>query len=175
MGMDQQRSLSDMNFLQSLSIYFAWFIMVYMLVVITFYSAVMLISVIQLRREYKLDRDKSYSDYTADIYTKPVSIIVPDYNEEAGIVHSIRSLLSINYPVFEIVVVNDGSLDGTMERMIDHYDMKEIQKVIRKQVESKPIKKVYQSQVLPSLFLIDKDNGGKADALNAGLNFSHYP
>jgi cellulose synthase/poly-beta-1,6-N-acetylglucosamine synthase-like glycosyltransferase len=172
--MDQQRSKSVMN-LQDISIFFAWFIMVYMIIVISFYSVVMLISVIQLRKEYKLDREKSYSDYTEDIYTKPVSIIVPAFNEEAGIVHSIRSLLSINYPVFEIVVVNDGSSDRTMERLIEHYDMKEIQKVIRKQVESKSIKKVYQSQVLPSLFLIDKDNGGKADALNAGLNFSHYP
>lgn len=161
--------------LQNISIYFALFIMVYMIIVISFYSVVMLISVIQLRKEYKLDREKSFSDYTEDIFTKPVSIIVPAFNEEAGIVHSIRSLLSINYPVFEIVVVNDGSSDCTMERLIEHYDMKEIKKVIRRQVDSKPIKKVFQSRMLPSLFLIDKENGGKADALNAGLNFSHYP
>lgn len=161
--------------LQDISIYFALFITVYMIIVISFYSVVMLISVIQLRKEYKLDREKSFSDYTEDIFTKPVSIIVPAFNEEAGIVHSIRSLLSINYPVFEIVVVNDGSSDCTMERLIEQYDMKEIKKVIRRQVDSKPIKKVYQSRMLPSLFLIDKENGGKADALNAGLNFSHYP
>ncbi|MBS8262864.1 glycosyltransferase family 2 protein [Mesobacillus boroniphilus] len=161
--------------LQNISIYFALFIMMYMIIVISFYSVVMLISVIQLRKEYKLDREKSFSDYTEDIFTKPVSIIVPAFNEEAGIVHSIRSLLSINYPVFEIVVVNDGSSDCTMERLIEHYDMKEIKKVIRRQVDSKPIKKVFQSRMLPSLFLIDKENGGKADALNAGLNFSHYP
>ncbi|WLR54044.1 glycosyltransferase [Mesobacillus subterraneus] len=160
---------------QDISIYFAMFIMVYMVIVISFYSVVMLISVVQLRKEYKLNREKSFSDYTEDIHTKPVSIIVPAFNEEAGIIHSIRSLLSINYPVFEIIVVNDGSSDRTIERLIEHYDMKEIHKVIRRQVESKPIKKVYQSRMLPSLFLIDKDNGGKADALNAGLNFSHYP
>ena len=161
--------------LQDISVYFSWFILIYMLVVITFYSVVMLISVVQLRKEYRLDREKSFGDYAEDIYTKPVSIIVPAFNEEAGIVHSIRSLLSINYPVFEIIVVNDGSSDRTMERLIEQYDMKEIKKVIRRQVDSKPIKKVYQSQILPSLFLVDKDNGGKADALNAGLNFSHYP
>lgn len=159
----------------NLGIFFAWFIMIYMLIVISFYSVVMIVSVIQLRKEYKLDRIKNYSDYTEDLYTKPVSIIVPAYNEQAGIVHSIRSLLSINYPTFEIVVVNDGSQDNTVETLINHYDMREIHKVIRKQVDSKPIKKIYQSQSLPSLFLIDKDNGGKADALNAGLNFSHYP
>jgi cellulose synthase/poly-beta-1,6-N-acetylglucosamine synthase-like glycosyltransferase len=161
--------------LQDISFFFAWFIMVYMLIVITFYSVVMLISILQLRREYKLDREKTYSDYSEDLFTKPVSIIVPAYNEEAGIVHSIRSLLSIIYPVFEIVVVNDGSSDRTLESVIESYDMKEIQKVVRWQVDSKPIKRVYQSKILPSLYLIDKDNGGKADALNAGLNFSHYP
>jgi cellulose synthase/poly-beta-1,6-N-acetylglucosamine synthase-like glycosyltransferase len=161
--------------LQDIGVYFSWFILIYMLVVITFYSVVMLISVIQLRKEYRLDREKSFGDYAQDIYTKPVSIIVPAFNEEAGIVHSIRSLLSINYPVFEIIVVNDGSSDTTVDVLIEQYDMKEIKKVIRRQVHSKHIKKVYQSQLLPNLYLVDKDNGGKADALNAGLNFSHYP
>ncbi|WP_102261671.1 glycosyltransferase family 2 protein [Mesobacillus jeotgali] len=161
--------------LQDIGVYFSWFILIYMLVVISFYSIVMLISVIQLRKEYRLNREKSFGDYAEEIYTKPISIIVPAFNEEAGIVHSIRSLLSINYPVFEIIVVNDGSSDKTMDVLIEQYDMKEIKKVIRRQVNSKPIKKVYQSQILPNLFLVDKDNGGKADALNAGLNFSHYP
>ncbi|WNF23934.1 glycosyltransferase [Mesobacillus jeotgali] len=161
--------------LQDIGVYFSWFILIYMIVVITFYSVVMLISVIQLRKEYRLDREKSFGDYAEDIYTKPVSIIVPAFNEEAGIVHSIRSLLSINYPVFEIIVVNDGSSDRTVDVLIEQYEMKEIKKVIRRQVHSKHIKKVYQSQILPNLYLVDKDNGGKADALNTGLNFSHYP
>ncbi|NHM31847.1 glycosyltransferase family 2 protein [Bacillus sp. C11] len=155
--------------------YFGWFIAVYMVVVIAFYTVILVISSFQLRREYQLDRTRTYEDYTNEIYTKPVSIIVPAYNEEAGIVQSVRSLLSINYPVYEIVVVNDGSKDNTVKKVIEQYDMKEIQKVVRRQVDSKPIKKIYQSQILPNLFLIDKENGGKADALNAGLNFSHYP
>ncbi|NRD78259.1 glycosyltransferase family 2 protein [Bacillus sp. BRMEA1] len=154
---------------------FAWFIAIYMIIVILFYSVIMIISLLQLRREYHLERDQVYEDYMEDIYTKPVSILVPAYNEEAGIIQSVRSLLSINYPLFEVIVVNDGSTDHTCEKMIEHYQMKEISKVVRKQVESKPIKKIYQSSILTNLFLIDKENGGKADALNVGLNFSHYP
>lgn len=154
---------------------FVWFIAIYMGVVIVFYSIIMLISFFQLRKEYKLDRVQAFEDYMDDFYTKPVSIIVPAYNEEAGIVQSVRSLLSINYPTFEIIVVNDGSTDSTLDKMIAHYQMKEVQKVVRIQVKTKPMKKIYQSQVLPNLFLIDKENGGKADALNVGLNFSHYP
>lgn len=154
---------------------FVWFIAIYMGVVIVFYSIIMLISFFQLRKEYKLDRVQAFEDYMDDFYTRPVSIIVPAYNEEAGIVQSVRSLLSINYPTFEIIVVNDGSTDSTLDKMIAHYQMKEVQKAVRIQVKTKPMKKIYQSQVLPNLFLIDKENGGKADALNVGLNFSHYP
>ncbi|MDP4106831.1 MAG: glycosyltransferase [Bacillota bacterium] len=154
---------------------FVWFIAIYMGVVIVFYSVIMLISFFQLRKEYKLDRVQAFEDYMDDFYTKPVSIIVPAYNEEAGIVQSVRSLLSINYPTFEIIVVNDGSTDNTLDKMIAHYQMIEIKKVVRIQVKTKPMKRIYQSQVLPNLFLIDKENGGKADALNVGLNFSNYP
>jgi cellulose synthase/poly-beta-1,6-N-acetylglucosamine synthase-like glycosyltransferase len=154
---------------------FAWFIAVYMALVIGFYSIILIISTVQLRKEYQLDREQAYDDYLDEVYTKPVSIIVPAYNEEAGIVQSVRSLLSVNYPSFEVIVVNDGSTDGTLEKMIQQYDLREINKVVRKQVTTKPIKNIYQSTILPHLFLVDKENGGKADALNVGLNFSHYP
>ncbi|MED3562059.1 glycosyltransferase family 2 protein, partial [Bacillus xiapuensis] len=146
-----------------------------MIIVIGFYSIILIISMLQLQKEYQLDRDKAYEDYMDDFYSKPVSIIVPAFNEEAGVIHSVRSLLSVTYPTFEIIVVNDGSTDTTLQKKIEHYEMKEIKRVVRKQVQTKPIRKIYQSAILPNLFLIDKVNGGKADALNVGLNFSHYP
>ncbi|MBO0961580.1 glycosyltransferase family 2 protein [Neobacillus sp. MM2021_6] len=154
---------------------FASFIAGYMVLVIIFYTVFLFISMIQLRKEYQLDRIQVYDDYLEGIYTKPVSIIVPAFNEEAGIVHSVRSLLRVNYPIFEVIVVNDGSTDHTLKKMIDHYDMKEIQKVVRIQISTKAIGKIYQSARFANLFFIDKENGGKADALNVGLNFSHYP
>jgi cellulose synthase/poly-beta-1,6-N-acetylglucosamine synthase-like glycosyltransferase len=155
--------------------FFGWFIAVYMVIVIVFYSVILMISTFQLRKEYQLDRIQAYEDYMEEFNTRPVSIIVPAYNEEAGITQSVRSLLSVNYPTYEIIVVNDGSTDHTLKKMIDLYDMKEISRVVRKQVHTKPIKTIYQSSLLSNLFLIDKENGGKADALNVGLNFSHYP
>ncbi|MEH7081341.1 glycosyltransferase [Neobacillus drentensis] len=154
---------------------FAWFIAVYMVIVISFYSVILMISFFQLRKEYQLDRVQAYEDYSDEFYTKPVSIIVPAYNEEAGIIQSVRSLLSVDYPIFEVIVVNDGSTDQTLAKVMEHYDMKEIKKVVRRQVDTKPISRIYQSAILSNLFLIDKENGGKADALNVGLNFSHYP
>lgn len=154
---------------------FGWFIAVYMVIVIVFYSVILIISTIQLRKEYQLDRIQAYEDYMEEFNTRPVSIIVPAFNEEAGIIQSVRSLLSVNYPTYEIIVVNDGSTDQTLKKLIEHYEMKEISRVVRKQVHTKPIKTIYQSSILSNLFLVDKENGGKADALNVGLNFSHYP
>lgn len=161
--------------LDGLGLYFAWFIVIYMVVVISFYSFIFFISMLQLRKEYQLNSSQSFDEYTSEISMKPVSIIVPAYNEEPGIVQSVRSLLSINYPRYEIIVVNDGSTDQTMKKMIDQYEMVEISKVIRMQIKTEQIKKIYQSTILPELYMIDKKNGGKADALNVGLNFSHYP
>jgi len=159
----------------NIALFFGIFIAVYMVIIIVFYTAILLTSLLQLRREYQLNREQTFEDYVNELYTKPVSIIVPAYNEEAGIIQSIRSLLSINYPSYEIIVVNDGSRDNTLNKVIEYYDMKKIDKVIRKQVETKQIKGIYQSELLPKLYMIDKDNGGKADALNVGVNFSHFP
>ncbi|GKU81624.1 glycosyltransferase [Niallia sp. NCCP-28] len=157
------------------ALFFGIFIAVYMVIIIIFYTAILITSLLQLRREYQLNRDQTFEDYANELYTKPVSIIVPAYNEEAGIIQSIRSLLSINYPIYEIIVVNDGSKDSTLNKVIECYDMKKIDKVIRKQVETKTVKGIYQSTLLPKLYMIDKVNGGKADALNVGLNFSNFP
>ncbi|HZG70554.1 MAG TPA: glycosyltransferase family 2 protein, partial [Chondromyces sp.] len=112
-------------------------------------------------------------------FTIPLSIIVPAYNEQAGIVGSVRSLIGgMQYPLYEVIVVNDGSKDATLQKMIDEFNMEEVsQKVIRSRgrLQSKKVKAVYQSITYPYLLLIDKENGGKADALNAGINLSRYP
>lgn len=129
----------------------------------------------QLRKQYRLNKEDIEEDYIDAIYSKPVSIIVPAYNEEIGIVNNIHSLLSLRYPETEIVVVNDGSTDETQRTVIKHFQMKPIQKIVREQLSTEPILNIYQSQVHPNLLLVEKENGGKADALNAGINISKYP
>ncbi len=107
-------------------------------------------------------------------YAPPVSIIVPAYNEEATIVASVRSFLALQYPLFEIVVVNDGSKDRTIEVLREEFDLLESDWPVRIQLETQPIWAVYASQT-ERLILIDKENGGKADALNAGICAANYP
>jgi cellulose synthase/poly-beta-1,6-N-acetylglucosamine synthase-like glycosyltransferase len=107
--------------------------------------------------------------------TPPVSMLLPAYNEQAGIVESVHSLLALRYPEHEVVVVNDGSTDATLERMTEAFDLIPVQKALRDSVTTRPIRGTYVSRRDPQLWLIDKENGGKSDALNAGLSAARYP
>lgn len=113
---------------------------------------------------------KSYSHYQP-----PVSIIVPAYNEERTIVSSVRSLLRLGYPEFEILVVNDGSTDGTLDAVVRAFSLVDFPEAYRNRLDTAPVRKVYASPTQGRVRLIDKDNGGKADALNAGINCARYP
>ncbi|RMH61640.1 MAG: glycosyltransferase family 2 protein [Zetaproteobacteria bacterium] len=105
----------------------------------------------------------------------PISVLVPAYNEEVTIVSSIQSMLALDYPEHEVVVVNDGSSDDTLRVVREAFAMEEIPEPYWQRIETKPVRAIYRSSVFPNLCLVDKENGGKADALNAGINVSRYP
>jgi cellulose synthase/poly-beta-1,6-N-acetylglucosamine synthase-like glycosyltransferase len=122
-------------------------------------------------RRVDIELDHSLESF----YTTPVSIIAPAYNEQFTIVSSIKSLLALRYPEFEVVVVNDGSKDDTLGTMKSAFDLYPVHTIFQKQVDSKPVKKVYKSRIEPRLVFVDKENGGKADALNCGINIAKFP
>jgi cellulose synthase/poly-beta-1,6-N-acetylglucosamine synthase-like glycosyltransferase len=106
----------------------------------------------------------------------PVSIVIPAYNEEGVILESVRSLLRSHYAAFEVIVVNDGSKDRTLEVLRDAYDLVEDRRVPRARVQSKPILACYRSLRDDRLVVVDKVNGGcRADAMNGGLRYARYP
>jgi cellulose synthase/poly-beta-1,6-N-acetylglucosamine synthase-like glycosyltransferase len=107
--------------------------------------------------------------------TPPVSVLAPAFNEEANVVENVRSLLMLDYPLFEVILVNDGSRDRTLGRLVDAFDLRRSARNFEPALRCKPIRGVYESATYPNLVVIDKVNGGKADALNAGLNLSLYP
>jgi cellulose synthase/poly-beta-1,6-N-acetylglucosamine synthase-like glycosyltransferase len=107
--------------------------------------------------------------------TPPVSVLVPAFDEEPTIVDSVHSLLALRYPEHEVVVVNDGSKDATLERLRDAFDLVPVRKALRVVVPTAAIRGVYVSRRHRHLWVVDKENGGKADALNAGVNASRYP
>ena len=106
----------------------------------------------------------------------PIALLAPAYNEAMTIIESVRSLLSMRYPEFEIIVINDGSTDQTLELLIDTFALAPTQgRDYELVVDHALILGLYTSSLHPRLLVIDKDNGGKADALNAGLNLATAP
>lgn len=106
----------------------------------------------------------------------PISLIVPAYNEEATIVENIRSMLSLRYPDIEIIVINDGSRDRTLEVLVNTFQLKPVTRAYEAVAPHAPIRQVYGSRLYPRLLVVDKENGkGKADASNAGLNLARSP
>lgn len=104
-----------------------------------------------------------------------ITVIVPAYNESAGIVESVKSLIGLHYPLHEIVVVNDGSTDETLDRLRVGFDLVPAHRAMRGAAACRPVRQTYVSRQNHDLWVLDKENGGKADALNAGVNAARHP
>jgi len=150
-------------------------ILVYFLLINTFYFLFNVLSLAGILRYRRMVTFVRFGEIFRMPIVKPVSVIVPTYNEELGVIESVRSLLSLRYPVFEVIVVNDGSTDATLAKLIEAFDLRPSKSVFRKSLETKPVRGIYRSAVQPKLIVVDKVNGKKADAMNAGLNISRYP
>jgi len=107
--------------------------------------------------------------------TPGVSILVPAWNEEQGIVTTVRSLLRLNYPQFEIVVVSDGSTDETLPRLREAFGLVPAPGSYAGSIPSAAVRGIYRSLTVREVVAIDKANGGKADAINAGINAARFP
>jgi YaiO family outer membrane protein len=107
-------------------------------------------------------------------YTIPVSIIAPAFNEEIMVVPAVRSLLALSYPELEVIIVDDGSTDHTLAALDREFDLEARQVFFRNSLAAKPVRTVYRSRTEPRLTVVSKENGGKADALNCGINFARY-
>ncbi|MBO9539942.1 glycosyltransferase family 2 protein [bacterium] len=105
----------------------------------------------------------------------PISILVPAYNEALIITTTVRSLLQLNYSEYEILIVNDGSGDGTLEELTREFALQPFPEAFHDVLKTRPVRGVYHSKTHPKIRVIDKENGGKADALNSGINLARYP
>jgi len=126
---------------------------------------------------YKYIHKNRFVDYTAILSSDmapSVSVLAPAYNEGKNVVDNVRSLLSLNYVNLEIIIINDGSDDDTLEKLIQNYHLKPVKLAVNYKIACNEIRSVYKSEnkAFQKLIVIDKMNGGKADALNAGINIS---
>lgn len=132
-------------------------------------------SALVLRRQRRQELFGRVEDMLTSDLAPPVSIVVPAFNESAGIVESIRSMSMVSYPRFEIVVANDGSTDDTLAKLIDAFDLYPVPYPLRTNIRTKEVRQVYKSRQPIPLTVVDKANGGRADALNAAINAARYP
>ncbi|MGN6639823.1 MAG: glycosyltransferase [Mucilaginibacter sp.] len=119
----------------------------------------------------------SFTDYrllASSSETPSMSILAPAYNEGATIIENVRSLLSLHYNNLEVIIINDGSRDNTLEKLIKAYDLYKADFFVKSHLQTKPVRGVYKSRnpVYRKLIVVDKENGGKADALNVGVNIA---
>lgn len=166
-------SSETMNIIQGVFGIINWFFIIYLIGYSTFLFLSVIVGSTTL---YKKRREYALKNVHMDDFFVPVSIVVPAYNEEVTVVDTVRSLLALDYKIYEIIVVNDGSKDNTSQVLIDAFQMTQIKMPIRNQVKSQPVESIYEAfgQKVP-VILINKKNGGKADALNMGINVSNYP
>ncbi len=128
-----------------------------------------------MRRVHHLDRFGRVSDMLSSQTSPPVSIVIPAYNEAAGIVDSVRSMSIVGYPRFEIVITNDGSTDDTLQALIDAFGLEKVRVPYRPDISTAEVRGIYRGRGNVDITVIDKANGGRADALNAGINAARYP
>lgn len=120
-------------------------------------------------------RRRGVGDLLSGTTFRPISIIVPAYDERATIVSNVNSMLEVGYPEFEVIVVNDGSSDDSLPLLQEAFSLFPVADTTRPQLKTKLIRRIYRSLDHPNLIVIDKERGGKSDALNAGINVSSYP
>jgi cellulose synthase/poly-beta-1,6-N-acetylglucosamine synthase-like glycosyltransferase len=114
-------------------------------------------------------------DFFESQHHLPITLICPAYNEAAGVVASVNSLVSLRYPELQVVVVNDGSTDETLQLLIEAFRLVKTQRVVKEALPTRTVRGIYESQYVHQLLVVDKENGGKSDALNCGVNLAKYP
>jgi cellulose synthase/poly-beta-1,6-N-acetylglucosamine synthase-like glycosyltransferase len=151
-------------------------ILIYSLLVVLFYLFIGIYSTFEIRKYLRINSIANWDVLAASEHLPGLSILAPAYNESANIIENVRSMLSVNYNKLEVIIINDGSKDNSLEKLIAEYDLYEVRVFINEQIATKKVRAVYKSNnpVYKKLVVVDKENGGKADALNVGVNLAQH-
>ena len=155
--------------------YFVFVVLYFLIVNITYFILLWL----SFREIVNYMHRNLFTDFRSVVQseiTPPVSILAPAYNEEQTIVESVKSLLKLAYGEYEVIVINDGSKDGTLARMIGQFDLFPSKRVYVEHIPTQAVRGIYRSRQIAyqNLIVVDKENGGKADALNVGINAAQF-
>ena len=153
-------------------LYISYFIFFYYFLINSTYIFLIIISFRRLIEYIQQSKNNLFVEHSTVI---PISIVIPCYNEEKTICETIKSLLILNYPEYEIIVINDGSTDKTLSALIHEFHLKRADIEYTEQIPTSSVRGIYATIQIPQLIILDKHNGGKADSLNAGVNLARYP
>jgi cellulose synthase/poly-beta-1,6-N-acetylglucosamine synthase-like glycosyltransferase len=147
-----------------------WAVLAYFLAVNAFLVMVLVASGLEMRSHLLESWHESRWRLLGSAAAPTISLLAPAHNEALTVSESLRSLLTLRYPNLEVVVINDGSSDETIAVLERDFDLFPVHPIYPRRVESQPVRRIFSSHTSPGLVVIDKHNGGKADALNAGVN-----
>jgi cellulose synthase/poly-beta-1,6-N-acetylglucosamine synthase-like glycosyltransferase len=159
---------------QAIADIIGWFFLVYFIALGVGYFLLNIGALLELPRQLESELPELLPRPHSG-YEPPVSVIMPAYNEEQTFAAAVHSVMQLAYPEFEVIVVNDGSTDRTLTALTREFKLVPFPEAYRRQLETRAVRGVYRSATYPNLRVVDKENGGKADASNAGINAARYP
>ena len=169
--------MTGSEFLDTAILVFNYLILLFAVFVMSSYVILAIISGFSLKVYLRQNRFVNYKALLSLDSAPSVSLVAPAYNEARTIVENVKSLLAINYNNFDVIVVNDGSKDNSIEVLTAAFDLVKFEVNYNPQIPTKEVRGIYKSsnRAFSKLIVVDKINGGKADALNTGMNVSKNP
>jgi len=154
--------------------FFTYGLLLYSIFLLSGYLFIGIYSIGEVRNYLRKNSFTDYRVLAGSSEAPSISILAPAYNEGANIIENVRSLLSINYNNLEVIIINDGSKDDSLDKLIAAYNLYKADFFVNPQIATKEVRGVYKSSkpVYRKLIVVDKQNGGKADALNVGVNIA---
>ncbi|MBC7553385.1 MAG: glycosyltransferase family 2 protein [Taibaiella sp.] len=166
------------SFFEYLSGFFETTVFLYGTSLLVLYAILAVLSFLNIRLFLKKESYTDYSVIVASPLAPGVSVVAPAFNEGVTIISNVRSLLTLDYPKFEIIIINDGSTDDTLQKLVDEFALIKVDYAYDAKLMSKPVRGIYKStnDAYAKLIVVDKENGkAKADAVNAGINVCSFP
>ena len=152
-------------------------VFIYGAILLLIYTLLAVFSFIAIRRHLRKEACTDYHDLLKSPLAPGISVLAPAFNEGLSIIMNVQSLLTLNYPDFEVVLINDGSTDNSMEQLINEFELEKVDFAYNAKLYAKPVTGIYKSvnPAFRKLTVIDKVNGkSKADAINAGINIASF-
>jgi cellulose synthase/poly-beta-1,6-N-acetylglucosamine synthase-like glycosyltransferase len=165
------------NFWETLGRVYENSVFIYGSVLLATYAMLAIMSIIAVRAYAKKEKFNEVDTLIGSPLAPGVTVLAPAFNEGLTIIFNVRSLLTLNYPNYEIIIVNDGSTDDSLEQMIREFELVTVDFAYNAKIQTKPVRHIYKSTnpAYARLMVIDKVNGkSKADAVNAGINAAAY-